>query len=164
VAQSPGRSYNPLFIYSRSGLGKTHLLQAIGNQLAESFPSKVIVLVPTDGFESSSSMPSRTRPGGDAVHLPLADVLLIDDVQFLAARSGRRRSCSRPSIPCMEKGGQVVLTSDRQPKEIPSLSERLVTRFESGLIADIQPLTWRRAWPYWRGGSEGTASRCPRMC
>jgi chromosomal replication initiator protein DnaA len=140
VAQSPGRSYNPLFIYSRSGLGKTHLLQAIGNQLAKSFPSKAIVLVPTDAFETElvDAIQNKTLEAMRSAYRS-ADALLIDDVQFLAGKERTQEELFQTFNSIMEKGGQVVLTSDRQPKEIPSLSERLVTRFESGLIADIQP-------------------------
>lgn len=140
VAQSPGESYNPLFIYSRSGLGKTHLLQAIGNHVAKSVPSKVIILAPTDTFESEliDAIQNKTL---DAMHEAYrnVDVLLLDDAQFLAGKERMQEELFQTFNAIMERGGQVVLTSDRQPKEIPSLSERLVTRFESGLIADIQP-------------------------
>jgi len=139
VAQSPGKSYNPLFVYSRSGLGKTHLLQAIGNQLAKDFPSKVIIMAPTDAFESEliDAIQNKTLDAMRQAYRS-ADVLLLDDAQFLAGKERMQEELFQTFNSIMEKGGQVVLTSDRQPKEIPSLSERLVTRFESGLIADIQ--------------------------
>jgi chromosomal replication initiator protein DnaA len=138
VASSPGKSYNPLFIYSRSGLGKTHLLQAIGNQLAKSHPSKVIILAPTDAFESEliEAIQNKTLDSMRQAYRS-TDVLLLDDAQFLAGKERMQEELFQIFNAIMEKGGQVVLTSDRQPKEIPSLSERLVTRFESGLIADI---------------------------
>ncbi len=138
VASSPGRSYNPLFIYSRSGLGKTHLLQAIGNQLAKSHPSKVIIMAPTDAFETELIQAIQDK-ALEPMRLAYrsADVLLLDDAQFLAGKERMQEELFQIFNSIMEKGGQVVLTSDRQPKEIPSLSERLVTRFESGLIADI---------------------------
>jgi chromosomal replication initiator protein DnaA len=140
VAQSPGRSYNPLFVYSRSGLGKTHLLQAIGNHISKNLPSKVIILSPTDMFESEliGAIQDKTL---DAMHEAYrhVDVLLLDDAQFLAGKERMQEELFQTFNAIMERGGQVVLTSDRPPKEIPSLSERLVTRFESGLIADIQP-------------------------
>jgi len=139
VAQSPGKSYNPLFVYSRSGLGKTHLLQAIGNQLARSFPSKTIILSPTEAFESEliEAIQDKNLDSMRQVYRS-ADVLLLDDAQFLAGKERMQEELFQIFNSIMERGGQVVLTSDRQPKEIPSLSERLVTRFESGLIADIQ--------------------------
>jgi chromosomal replication initiator protein DnaA len=138
VASSPGRSYNPLFIYSRSGLGKTHLLQAIGNELAKSHPSKAIILAPTDAFESEliEAIQNKTLDSMRQAYRSV-DVLLLDDTQFLAGKERMQEELFQIFNAIMEKGGQVVLTSDRQPKEIPSLSERLVTRFESGLIADI---------------------------
>jgi chromosomal replication initiator protein DnaA len=139
VASSPGRSYNPLFIYSRSGLGKTHLLQAVGNQLAKSRPSEVIILAPTDVFESEliEAIQNKTLDSMRQAYRS-ANVLLLDDTQFLAGKERMQEELFQIFNSIMEGGGQVVLTSDRQPKEIPSLSERLVTRFESGLIADIQ--------------------------
>ncbi|MDD1747351.1 MAG: DUF835 domain-containing protein [Methanomassiliicoccales archaeon] len=139
VAQSPGKSYNPLFIYSRSGLGKTHLLQAIGNQVAKGFPSKVIIMAPTDAFESEliDAIQNKTMDAMRQAYRSV-DVLLLDDAQFLAGKERMQEELFQTFNSIMERGGQVVLTSDRQPKEIPSLSERLVTRFESGLIADIQ--------------------------
>jgi chromosomal replication initiator protein DnaA len=139
VAQAPGKSYNPLFIYSRSGLGKTHLLQAVGNQLMKDFPSKVIIMAPTDAFESEliEAIQNKTLDAMRQAYRSV-DVLLLDDAQFLAGKERMQEELFQTFNSIMERGGQVVLTSDRQPKEIPSLSERLVTRFESGLIADIQ--------------------------
>ncbi|MCU0861002.1 MAG: DnaA/Hda family protein [Methanomassiliicoccales archaeon] len=139
VASAPGKSYNPLFIYSRSGLGKTHLLQAIGNQIAKD-PKYAIILAPTDALETEiiNAIQERTLDQLRATYRG-ADVLLIDDVQFLAGKERMQEELFQIFNIIMERGGQVVLTSDRPPKEIPSLSERLVTRFESGLIADIQP-------------------------
>jgi len=140
AAESPGESYNPLFIYSRSGLGKTHLLHAIGNYTAKASPSKVIIMAPTDALESEliAAIQDRRLDQMRATYRGV-DVLLIDDVQFLAGKERMQEELFQTFNSIMERGGQVVLASDRPPKEIPSLSERLVTRFESGLIADMQP-------------------------
>jgi chromosomal replication initiator protein DnaA len=139
AAETPGKSYNPLFIYSRSGMGKTHLLHAIGNQILKKFPEKKVLLSPTEAFESELIEALATN-GLEEIRAIYrgADVLLIDDVQFLAGKERIQEELFHTFNAIIEKGGQIVLTSDRQPKEIPSLSERLVTRFESGLIADIQ--------------------------
>ncbi len=139
AAEMPGKSYNPLFIYSRSGMGKTHLLHAIGNQILKNNPEKKVLLSPTDVFESELIDALATNRLEDVRETYRgADVLLIDDVQFLAGKERVQEELFHTFNVIIEKGGQVVLTSDRQPKEIPALSERLVTRFESGLIADIQ--------------------------
>ena len=139
AAETPGKSYNPLFIYSRSGMGKTHLLHAIGNYILKNHPEKRVLLSPTEGFESEliEALATNRLEEVRATYRG-ADVLLIDDVQFLAGKERIQEELFHTFNAIIEKGGQIVLTSDRQPKEIPSLSERLVTRFESGLIADIQ--------------------------
>ncbi|MEM0448371.1 MAG: DnaA/Hda family protein, partial [Methanomassiliicoccales archaeon] len=139
VAEAPGRSYNPLFIYSRSGLGKTHLLQAIGNHISKSTKA-LVIFAPTDALETEiiNAIQDRTLDQLRAAYRR-ADVLLIDDAQFLAGKERMQEELFQIFNAILDRGGQVVLTSDRPPKEIPSLSERLVTRFESGLLADIQP-------------------------
>jgi chromosomal replication initiator protein DnaA len=139
TAETPGKSYNPLFIYSRSGMGKTHLLHAIGNQILKNYPEKKVLLSPTEVFESEliEALAANRLEEVRTIYRG-ADVLLIDDVQFLAGKERTQEELFHTFNSIIEKGGQIVLTSDRQPKEIPSLSERLVTRFESGLIADIQ--------------------------
>ena len=138
VAESPGRSYNPLFIYSKSGLGKTHLMQAIGNKLASS--GKTVTYSPTDVFEAEL-ISSVTNNSLDEMRRAYrgSDAFLLDDVQFLAGKERIQEELFQAFTEFLERGGQVVLAADRLPKEIPSLSERLVSRFESGLVADIQP-------------------------
>ena len=139
VAESPGRSYNPLFIYSKSGLGKTHLVQAIGHHIVAS-GSKKVIFAPTETFESDL-IEAVTRNKLDEMHHAYrgTDALLLDDVQFLAGKERIQEELFQTFNAILERGGQVVLACDRPPKEIPSLGERLITRFESGLIADIQP-------------------------
>jgi len=140
VANNPGEAYNPLFIYSRSGLGKSHLLQAIGNHLIKNESGEAVL------YSSSELMESELIDSLKAGNLEeFRDfysghrVLLIDDVQFIAGKEETQEEFFSIFSRMMEEGKQLVLACDRMPKEIPSLSERLVTRFESGLIADIQP-------------------------
>jgi len=148
VARNPGRTYNPLFIYSKSGLGKTHLLQAVGNHILEGWPDKRVIYSPIEVFESelvesigSGQMEDLRRA------YQSADVLLLDDVQFLAGKERAQEEMFAIFNEMVADERQIVLACDRPPKEIPSLSERLMTRFECGLIADIQPpdLETRRA-------------------
>lgn len=140
VAESPGSSYNPLFLYSRSGLGKTHLLQSIGNHVLKDDPKRVVIFSPTDVLEQEL-IDALSTNRMEEFHFAYrnADLLLLDDVQFLAGKERIQEELFQTFNEVLERGGQVALTSDRHPKEIPSLSERLVTRFESGLIADIAP-------------------------
>lgn len=140
TARNPGESYNPLFIYSKSGLGKTHLLQAIGNRIESEQPGLRVVYTSTEIFESElidaigNGQLEALRDEYQKV-----DVLLLDDVQFIAGREETQEEIFHLFEEMVESGKQVVLACDRLPKDIPSLSERLITRFESGLIADLQP-------------------------
>ncbi|MDH7508697.1 MAG: chromosomal replication initiator protein DnaA [Methanomassiliicoccales archaeon] len=140
VASNPGTAYNPLFIYSRSGLGKTHLLHAIGNEILERHQNLLVIYTSMEKFETelieaiSLNKVEEFRKAHSKV-----DVLLIDDVQFIAGRERTQEELFQIFNDLLENERQIVLASDRLPKEIPSLSERLLTRFESGLIADIQP-------------------------
>jgi chromosomal replication initiator protein DnaA len=139
VATAPGKSYNPLFIYSRSGLGKTHLLHAIGNQVHKDGPGKVVVYSSTELFESELvEAVTNNRLEELRAAYRRADLLLLDDVQFLAGKERIQEELFHTFNALVERGGQVALACDRLPKEIPALSERLVSRFESGLIVDIQ--------------------------
>ena len=138
VANEPGKAYNPLFIYSRSGMGKTHLVQAVGNFASKQ--GKSIVYAPTEVLETELvSAVSENRL--DQLHKAYrgTDLLILDDVQFLAGKERIQEELFLTFNSLLEKGGQVVLAADRQPKEIPGVSERLITRFESGLIVDLQP-------------------------
>ena len=129
VAQNPAASYNPLFIYGPSGLGKTHLLYAIAGYIARTRPPYRIVYVKGDDFTNELiSAIQRSNVEGFREKYRMADLLLVDDIQFIAGK-----------ITLHESGKQIVLTSDRKPKEILTLEDRLQSRFEWGLIADIQP-------------------------
>ena len=139
VAENPGKSFNPLFLYSRSGLGKTHLMQAIGNHIGKERPQLKVISVPTEAFEAELiDAVGSNRLDDMRKAYRKVDILLLDDVQFLAGKERIQEELFQTFTAIVDHGGQIVLTSDRQPKEIPSLSERLVTRFESGLIADMQ--------------------------
>ena len=135
-------SYNPLFIYGQSGLGKTHLLYAITNQMKESSPSIRIVYKKGDDFTNElvlSIQGGTTATAAFRDKYRSADVLLIDDIQFIAGKEATQEEFFHTFSALYEEGKQIILTSDRPPKEIKTLEERLRTRFEWGLIADIQP-------------------------
>ncbi len=140
VAESPGRSYNPLFIYGPAGLGKTHLLHAIGHHVRAVFRNKRVRYVSTEAFMNefvdairAKAMPSFKRRYRDL------DVLLIDDIQFLERTQELQEEFFHTFNQLHGEGGQIVISSDRAPKSIASLEDRLRTRFEWGLITDVQP-------------------------
>ena len=146
VADNPGESFNPLFIYGESGLGKTHLMQAIANDIAEKHPEKRVLYTTCDNFLNefidtmiSGKMNSRDRSAQFRAHYRNVDVLMIDDIQFLAKKPGTQEEFFHTFNELFAQNKQIVLTSDKHPKEIATLEERLRTRFEGGLITDIQP-------------------------
>ena len=138
VADAPGTAYNPLFLYSGSGLGKTHLVMAIGNH-ARRVHGGIDVLYETLEHLLEGVMSAIQAGERDAFRTRLrdADLLLLDDVQFLAGRRGAQEELLRAWDGLSGRGGQVVLASDRPPTEIDDLDQRLLTRFSGGLIADI---------------------------
>lgn len=140
VASCPAENYNPLFIYGSSGLGKTHLLYAIRNHLAKSRPDITSVYIKGDDF--TNELIDAIRCGGTVdFHMKYrrSDLLLVDDIQFIAGKTSTQEEFFHTFNSLYEEKKQIVLTSDRPPKEIKTLEERLKTRFEWGLIADIQP-------------------------
>ena len=139
VAKAPAQTYNPLFIYGPVGLGKTHLLHAIGNHIMQQFPNKTITLVSCEKFTNDLINAIRQR-SVDTVRQKYrtVDVLLVDDVQFLAGKEQTQEEFFHTFNDLYSLSKQIILTSDRTPKEIPTLSDRLRTRFEWGLIADMQ--------------------------
>jgi chromosomal replication initiation ATPase DnaA len=138
VAESPGSAYNPLFIYSGSGLGKTHLLMAIGASAKRLAPSLGVEYLTLDEFVEAFHA-AIAAGQGDAFRrrFQTVDVLLIDDVQFLTNRREMQAELLRLSEALQAAGRQIVLTSDRPPVEIESLDERLISRFSGGLVVDI---------------------------
>lgn len=141
VAEERGRSaYNPLFLYGQSGLGKTHLLYAIANRLQQKHPDFNIVYIHADQFTNEFIEAVRSGKNFEfREKYRNADLLLIDDIQFISGKEGTQIEFFHTFNTLHENGRQIVLTSDRPPSELSKLEERLRTRFEWGLIVDVQP-------------------------
>ena len=140
VADNPGQSYNPLFIYGESGLGKTHLLYAIAHTIHDTHPDYKVVYIKGDAF--TIDLIQAIREGRNQEFREKyrgADVFLMDDVQFIAGRDSTQEEMFHTFNNLYEEKKQIVFTSDRPPKELLRLDDRLKTRFEWGLLADIQP-------------------------
>ncbi len=140
VAERPGKTYNPLFLYGGSGLGKTHLMQAIGNYYSENYPDKKILYTTSEKFtyELVTAIREKTNQAFRNKYRNV-DLLLIDDVQFFGSKELAQEEFFHTFNALYEMDKQRVLTSDRVPSEIPQLGVRLRSRFNSGLLADIQP-------------------------
>ena len=138
VSETPGRNYNPLFIYGNSGLGKTHLLYAISNQTKKLHPEHKIVYIKGEDFINEFIDLIRTGRGDEfRAKYRDADMLLVDDIQFVAGKEQVQNEFFHTFNALYEAGKQIVLTSDRPPKEMTLLDDRLRTRFEWGLMADV---------------------------
>lgn len=140
VADSPGLTYNPLFIYGGVGLGKTHLLQAIGNSILDKDSKKRVVYITSEKFtnELVDAIYKKTTKAFKEKYRKV-DCLLIDDVQFLAGKESTQEEFFNTFNALYENSKQIILTSDRPPKAIPTLEARLCSRFEWGMMADISP-------------------------
>lgn len=139
VSKKPGKSYNPLFIYGDSGLGKTHLIQAIGHEAITNNPKTKVLYVSCETFINDFIDSVQGGKARDFKNLYRnVDILLIDDIQFLGGKEQTQEEFFHTFNHLHQKNKQVVLTADRIPKEIKGLEKRLITRFEWGMVADIQ--------------------------
>jgi len=140
VAENPAVIYNPLFIYGNSGVGKTHLLLAIYNDICRKMPQKRVIYCRSEDFTNQiiSAIHSGTTAEFHEKYRQ-CDVLLIDDIQFIAGKESTQEEFFNTFNELYQSGRQIVVTSDRPPKDIKTLDDRLRSRFESGLIADVQP-------------------------
>ncbi len=138
VAKNPGFVYNPFFVYGGTGLGKTHILQAIGNEVIKNFKKKKIQYIPSEKFTSEvvSAIRNHQMESFKAKYRNI-DILIIDDIQFLAGKEKTQEEFFHIFNVLYENNKQIILSSDRPPRAIQSLAERLKSRFEGGMIADI---------------------------
>lgn len=138
VSKSPGQKYNPLFIYGGVGLGKTHLLHGIGNEVMRNFPDKIVALVSAENFFAEFIEMIRNQKGDNfRDKWRRADVFIIDDIQFIAGKERTEEAFFHLFNDLFDAGKQVVLSSDKPPSELKDMSKRLVSRFSMGMIADV---------------------------
>ena len=140
VANHPATDYNPLFIYGPSGIGKTHLLYAITNEFKRKRPDIKVIYIKSEDFTNQMiDCMARRNMNEFREKYRSCDILMIDDIQFIAGKVSTQEEFFHTFNALHEDGKQIILTSDKPPREIKTLEDRLITRFEWGLIADIQP-------------------------
>jgi chromosomal replication initiator protein len=162
VAETPASSYNPLFIHGDSGLGKTHLLHAIGHYIRENFPNHHIRYVSTETFMNEFVDSIRTSSATTFKRRYRAcDLLLVDDIQFLENKEGLQEEFFHTFNSLYEANKQIVLSSDRHPRSIATLEDRLRSRFEWGLITDVQPPELETRLAILRKKAEGDRTYIP---
>ena len=138
VVEEPGKNYNPLFIYGGVGLGKTHLMQAVGNKIKENSANKKIKYIPAEKLISTIVNAIRNNSIEELKKtLRELDVLIVDDIQFIAGKDKTQEEFFHTFNSLYQKNKQIILSSDRHPNSIPAITERLKSRFEGGMIADI---------------------------
>lgn len=138
VVEEPGKNYNPLFIYGGVGLGKTHLIQAIGNKIKQNNPDKIVRYIPAEKLISMIVNAIRNHNSEDLKkNLRELDVLIVDDIQFIAGKDKTQEEFFHNFNSLYQRNKQIILSSDRHPNNIPAITERLKSRFEGGMIADI---------------------------
>jgi chromosomal replication initiator protein len=142
VSKNPGSQYNPLFIYGGVGLGKTHLMHAVGNKLIYDNPRAKILYVTSEKFTNDyiNAISQKRMEEFKKVYRTV-DMLLVDDIQFIAGKEQTQEEFFHTFNEIRDRGKQIILTADRQPKDIPAIEARLVSRFEWGMVADIQAPT-----------------------
>ena len=140
IAKKPGGNpFNPLFVYGDSGLGKTHLVHAIGNEVLERFPDKTVLYITTDSFTNQFIQALKNNAINDFVTFyHMADVLIVDDIHFLSNKQKTQDIFFQIFNQLHQGGKQIILTSDRSPKDLDGIEERLISRFKWGLTADLQ--------------------------
>lgn len=140
IAESPGNSYNPFFVYGGVGLGKTHLIQAVGHEMVRRVPKAKVFYASSEGFTNGlmeAIQQRKTKEFRDKFRS--VDLLIVDDIQFIAGRESTQEEFFHTFNDLFAKGKQIILSSDREPSQIAKLEDRLRSRFSGGMIADVQP-------------------------